>query len=164
MKWSKLLANLVANASSAILDLSAAEIYADPDGYRVERRQLREALAVMRGLGLRPVPLPGADARLLAFGVRAPAAIARPILRRAVGRARGGKEPSLRLHARADHGPTEVRWLNGAVVRAAAELGRRAPANACLERLVEEVLADPGRRAWFKGRPNRLAEACLGGD
>lgn len=161
MKWSKLLTNLVANASSAILDMSAAEIYASPDGYRVERRQLQEAAAVMRALGMRSVALPGVDSRLLALGVRMPPAVAQPILRRVVGRARGGKEPSLRLHARADAGPTEVEWLNGAVVRAAAQVGRRARVNACLAGLVTEVVADADRRAWFRGRPDRLAEACL---
>ncbi len=163
MKWSKLLTNLVANASSAVLDMSAAEIYASADGYRVERRQLREALAVMRGLGLGPVRLPGVDARLLALAVRAPAVIAQPILTRVVGRARGGKEPSLRLHAQADAGRSEVEWLNGAVVRAARDLGRRAPVNECLARLVDEVLHQPERGAWFHGRPDRLAEACSGG-
>ena len=163
MKWSKLLANLVANASSAITDMSAAHIYASPDGYRVERRQLQEAVAVMGALGLRPVALPGADIRLLALAVRLPAVVAQPILRRVVGGARGGKEPSLRLHAQADPGPTEVDWLNGAVVRAAAQLGRRARVNACLADLVAQVVADPERRAWFSGRPDRLAEACLAG-
>jgi 2-dehydropantoate 2-reductase len=163
MKWSKLLTNLVANATSAILDMSAAEIYASAEGYGVERRQLREALAVMRALGLRPVKLPGVDARLLALAARAPAVIAQPILTRVVGRARGGKEPSLRLHAQSDPGRSEVEWLNGAVVRAARDLGRRAPVNECLARLLDEVLRQPERRGWFHGRPDRLAETCSGG-
>ena len=34
MKWSKLLANLVGNATSAILDMDPAAIYADRDGVR----------------------------------------------------------------------------------------------------------------------------------
>ncbi len=72
MKWSKLVANLVGNASSAILDMSPAEIYADPGAFRIERRQLIEALEVMGGLNLRTVALPGADVRLLALGVRLP--------------------------------------------------------------------------------------------
>jgi 2-dehydropantoate 2-reductase len=163
MKWSKLVANLVGNASSAIVDMSPAEIYADPAGFGIERRQLVEALEVMRRLGLRPVALPGANVPLLAFGIRFPASVARPIMRRIIGAARGGKHPSLRLHATSGTGPSEVQWLNGAVARAAEQLGAPAPVNRRLTELVEEVLADPTRRAWFKGRPDRLVDAVEAG-
>ena len=159
MKWSKLVANLVGNASSAILDMSPAEIYGHPGAFAIERRQILEALAVMRRLGLRPVALPGANVPLLAFGVAFPAAIARPIMRRIIGGARGGKDPSLRIHATSGTGPSEVQWLNGAVARTAERLGLPAPVNRRLTDLLEEVLADPERRAWFKGRPDRLVEA-----
>ena len=159
MKWSKLLANLVGNATSAIVDRSPAELYADPGLFALERRQLLEALAVMRRRGLSPRALPGADVRLLAAGIRLPPVLARPILRRIVGGARGGKDPSLRVHARSSSGPSEVDWLNGAVADAAEKLGRVAPVNRRLTTLVHEVLADPARREWFSGRPDRLVEA-----
>jgi 2-dehydropantoate 2-reductase len=159
MKWSKLLANLVGNASSAIVDRSPAELYGDPAAFRVERRQLLEALAVMRRLGLSPVALPGADVRLLAAAVRLPPILARPILQRVVVGARGGKDPSLRVHARSGAGPSEVNWLNGAVADAASSLGGVAPVNRRLTTLLHEVLADPARRDFFRGRPDRLVEA-----
>ena len=165
MKWSKLVANLVGNATSAILDLDPGAIYADARSFDVERRQLLEARAVMTGLGARPVDLPGAAVRPLLFGVRLPAFLGRPVLARAIGGARGGKSPSLRLHVRGgpdaspQPGPTEVEWLNGAVAREAARLGLEAPVNARLEALVEEVAADPARAAWFAARPDRLREA-----
>lgn len=159
MKWSKLLANLVGNATSAIVDRSPVELYGDPGVYAIERRQLLEALAVMRRLGLSPVALPGADVRLLAMGIRLPPVVARPILRRVVVGARGGKDPSLRLHAKSSSGPSEVDWLNGAVADAAERLGGAAPVNRRLTTLLHEVLADPGRREWFSGRPDRLVEA-----
>jgi 2-dehydropantoate 2-reductase len=162
MKWSKLVANLVGNASSAILDMSPAEIYGSPAGFGIERGQIIEALEVMRRLGLKPVALPAANVPLLVSGFRFPAAIARPIMRRIIGTARGGKDPSLRLHANSGSGPSEVQWLNGAVVRAADELGLQAPVNRRLTELVEEVLADPERRTWFRGRPDRLVEAVKG--
>jgi 2-dehydropantoate 2-reductase len=157
MKWSKLVANLVGNATSAILDLSAGEVYADRDGFRIERRQLLEAFAVMRLLRLTPVALPGVDVRLLRFGLRLPSRIVQPIIRRVVAGARGRKDPSLRLHAGSGSGPSEVEWLNGVVAREAERLGRKAPVNRSLTELVGEVLADPERRAWFRGRPDRLA-------
>jgi hypothetical protein len=34
--------------------------------------------------------------------------------------------------------------------------------NRRLTELVEEVLADPERQAWFKGRPDRLVDAIEG--
>lgn len=158
MKWSKLVANLVANATSAILDMPAREIYADPIGYRIERRQLLESFAVIRRLGLEPVPLPGVDVRLLRLGLRLPDALVRPLIARVVGAARGGKDPSLRLHAGSGDGPTEVESLNGAVAAAAERLGGRAPVNRRLAELVAQILADEARRVWFRGRPDRLAE------
>jgi len=156
MRWSKLLANLLGNATSAILDIDPADVYRDPSLFNVERRQLREALAVMRGLGLSPLALPGADVRPLALAARLPPALVRPVMLRMVGGGRGGKSPSLRLHLQAGDGPSEVAWLNGAVARAALGLGRRAPVNARLAELVEECRREPERWAWFRGHPDRL--------
>jgi 2-dehydropantoate 2-reductase len=161
MKWSKLVANLVGNASSAILDMAPDAIYASAAGFEVERRQLREALAVMRRLDLRAVRLPGADVRLLAAGVRLPAFVSRPILRRVVAAGRGGKDPSLRIAARTESERSEVRWLNGAVAREAERLGGNAPVNRRLTDLVEEILTDDDRRAFLRGRPDRLAQEIL---
>jgi 2-dehydropantoate 2-reductase len=156
MRWSKLLANLLGNATSAILDIDPADVYRDPSLFDVERRQLREALAVMRGLRLAPLALPGADVRPLAFAGRLPSVLVRPVMLRMVGRGRGGKSPSLRLHLQAGGGESEVEWLNGAVARAAIGLGRRAPVNARLAKLVEECGREPERWAWFRGHPGRL--------
>ena len=160
MKWSKLLANLVANATSAILDMDPAAIYADRRSYAIERAQLLEALAVMRALGLKPVGLPGADVGMLLRGIRLPAMVGRPLVARGIGGARGGKSPSLRLHVRGGGtGPTEVMWLNGAVAAAGGRVGVPTPVNEALAALVDEVAADPTRAAHFAGWPGRLAEA-----
>lgn len=135
--------------------------------YEVEREQHREALAVMRALGLRPVRLPGANVSLLARGFALPAPIARPILARVLGGARGSKMPSLRI---ALHGPwagrvveTEVEWLNGAVAAEAVRQGIAAPVNDALSRLVQQAAADPERRAWFAHRPDHLLAALVAG-
>jgi 2-dehydropantoate 2-reductase len=164
MKWSKLLANLLANASGAVLDMDPSSIYADPRLFDIERRQVLEALAVMEHLGIRPVRLPGAAVPWLVRGLRLPPAIGRPILARVVGGARAGKLPSLRLHLQAaPDGPTveqtEAAWMNGAVAAAGQRSGCPAPVNARLAELVDEVAADPERRRWLRGRPDRfLAE------
>ncbi len=161
MKWSKLLANLVGNATSAILDLDPGQIYADPRSYVVERDQLHEAVAVMHRLGVRPVSLPGAQVSLLLRGLALPVAIGRPIVSRAIAGARGGKSPSLRLHVRRDGAgvPTEAAWLNGGVAAAGRRLGVPTPVNAGLSALVDEVAGDGDRAVWFAGRSDRLAEA-----
>ncbi|HEX7491459.1 MAG TPA: 2-dehydropantoate 2-reductase N-terminal domain-containing protein [Candidatus Limnocylindrales bacterium] len=168
MKWSKLLTNLIANASGAILDMDAQEIYRNPGLFDIERRQLLETLAVMRGLGSKPVSIPGAPVPWLARCIRLPARLSRPIMVRVVGGARAGKAPSLLLHLRsappdaACSEQTEVAWMNGAVVQAGAEVGVATPVNACLAALVEEVARDPQRRAWFRGHPERLVAAVAG--
>jgi 2-dehydropantoate 2-reductase len=168
MKWSKLLANLIANATGAILDMDADAIYRDPRLFEVERRQLLEAVKVMKQLGARPVSLPGAPIPWLVRGMRMPAPLGRPIMTRIVGGARAGKSPSLRLHVQgAPMGapcaePTEVAWMNGAIARAGMEAGIETPVNARLASLVDEVAARPERREWFRGHPERLlAELAL---
>ena len=159
MKWSKLVANLVANALSALADRDPGEVYADPALFDLERRQLLEALAVMRAQGIGVVALPGADVPLLALGVRLPAALSRRILARVVGRARGGKSPSLRLHLRGGApGPSEVAWLNGAVARAGAAHGVPTPVNDALAALVEAATVDPELAASLAAEPGRIVE------
>ena len=156
MKWSKLVANLVGNASGAVLGQDPASIYGDPGLFELERRQLREAAAVMAAQGLRPVDLPGAPVRLLVLGTRLPAALARPVFGRSVAGARGGKAPSLHLHVAAGGGPSEVEWLNGAVVERGRALGVPTPVNAALLEAMRQVSTDPARQAWFNRRPDRL--------
>jgi 2-dehydropantoate 2-reductase len=173
MKWSKLVANLIGNATGAVLDMDADEIYRDPRLFAIERRQLIEALDVMRQLGLKPVALPGAAVPWLARVVRLPAFLSRPILARIVGGARAGKLPSLRVHIRAVEAgvppitavagePTEVHWMNGAVARFGVVTDVPTPVNSLLAELVDEVAADPKRRAALRGNPDRLLAELLG--
>jgi 2-dehydropantoate 2-reductase len=164
MKWSKLLANLLANAGGAILDMDAAAIYADRRLFEVEKAQLREAVAVMAGLGLRPVNLPRASVVWLARGARLPSWAVRPLATRIVGGARGSKLPSLRLLMRSlgdgvATEPTEAVWMNGAIARHGSRLGLATPVNARLAELVEDVALHPDRREWLRHNPERfLAE------
>lgn len=156
MKWSKLLTNLLGNASAALLNLSVAEIFAAPALFQVEMALVREALAAMRAEGAAVVDLPGTPVRALALGTRLPAALAQPILRRAVGGGRGGKRPSFQIDIQSGRGRTEAPWLHGAVARHAQAAGQRAPISQRLCELVEDLAA--GRRApdEFHGRPDKL--------
>ncbi len=164
MKWSKLVANLVGNASGAILDMDVADIYRDPRLFEIERRQLLECVAVMRGLGLDCLSLPGAKVPWLVRVARLPSPVSRPILSRALTDIRSGKMPSLRIHVRAapNDGPsperTEAAWMNGAVADRGARLGIATPVNRLLATLTDEVATDPERREWFRGHPERLVD------
>jgi ketopantoate reductase len=120
MKWSKMITNLVSNASSAILDMTPAEIFSNPGLYRMENRQIREALSVMQALNIKPINLPGTPVRLLVFAIQQlPLVISRSILAKAVGGGRGGKMPSFHIDLHAGRKKSEVDFLNGAVVRMA---------------------------------------------
>jgi 2-dehydropantoate 2-reductase len=157
MKWSKLLTNLIGNAASAILDLTVAELFADPHLFDLEMAMLRECLAVMRALGYRPVDLPGTPVRALAFAIDyLPRALAQPILKRAVGGGRGGKMPSFHIDLHSGRGQTEVRWLNGAVARYGAERGVPAPVNQRLTETLEALSAGRLDKAAFRRQPAEL--------
>jgi 2-dehydropantoate 2-reductase len=129
MKWSKLLTNLLANASSAILDMSPATIFAQPGLFNAEMRMLCEALAVMRAQRIRVVDLPGTPVRALAWGTKLPGALARPLMARSVGGGRGAKMPSFYIDLHSGHGESEVDYLNGAVVRAGEAVAVPTPVN-----------------------------------
>ena len=101
LRWSKLLINLMGNATGAIVDMDPVAVYRDPGLFRLERGQMAEALATMTGLGLRPIKLFGADTRLLPIAARMPGPLVQPILVRVVASGRGGKRPSLHLHLEA---------------------------------------------------------------
>jgi 2-dehydropantoate 2-reductase len=136
MKWSKLLTNLPANATAAILNMTAAEVFAHPGLFRLEMRMLRETLAVMRANHLHALDLPQVPVRALALGARLPEFIARPLMLKAVGGGRGGKLPSFHIDLHSGRGRSEVDWLNGAVVRFGEQAGVPAPVN----RLLTETL------------------------
>jgi 2-dehydropantoate 2-reductase len=157
MKWSKLLTNLTGNATSAILDLPVADLFADNRLYRVEIAVLRECLAVMAALGLRPVDLPGTPVRALALAARRlPRFIAQPALVRALGGGRGEKMPSFHIDLHSGRGRTEVRFLNGAVVRYGAEHWVPTPVNGVLTDTLEALSAGEQSLETYRQRPEAL--------
>jgi 2-dehydropantoate 2-reductase len=155
MKWSKMLTNLTANASAAILDMSAAEVFAHPGLYRLEMRMLREAVAVMRAQGIRVVDLPGTPVRALALASSLPAFM-RPLVAKAVGGGRGGKMPSFHIDLHAGRGRSEVDWLNGAVVRAGEAAGIATPVNRLLNDTLIGLTNGSIPLDEFRRRPEKL--------
>lgn len=129
MKWSKLLTNLLANPASAILNMSAAQIYAHPGLYPLEIAQLRECLAVMRVQDIGITDLPGTPVRALALAAMLPPHLSRSLLSRAAGAGRGAKMPSFHIDLYAGRKQSEVTFLHGAVVRFGEKYGIPTPVN-----------------------------------
>lgn len=159
MKWSKLLTNLLANATSAILDFTPAQIFAHPGLFQLEIAQLREALAVMRGLAFRVVDLPGTPVRALAYGAQyLPLPLARPLMARAIGGGRGNKMPSFHIDLHSGRGKSEVEYLNGAVVRHGAALGIHTPANRLLTDTLRELTDGSLSLETYRHQPELLLQ------
>jgi 2-dehydropantoate 2-reductase len=156
MKWSKMLTNLPANATAAILDMTAAEVFAHPGLFRLEMEMLREALAVMRALGVRVVDLPGVPVRALALGTKLPEFIARPLMQKAVGGGRGGKMPSFHIDLHSGRGKSEVEWLNGAVVRYGEKAGVPTPVNHVLTETLLALTRGEVPLTEFSRQPEKL--------
>ncbi|MDD5467626.1 MAG: 2-dehydropantoate 2-reductase [Anaerolineales bacterium] len=157
MKWSKMLTNLLANATSAILDMTPGEVFAHPRLFRLELAQLRETLQVMKTSSIHPVDLPGTPVRALAYAVKwLPSWLSRPLLRRAVGGGRGGKMPSFHIDLYSGREQSEVSYLNGAVVRAGQRVGVPTPTNRLLDETLSAMTAGRIALDEYRRQPQKL--------
>jgi 2-dehydropantoate 2-reductase len=157
MKWSKMLTNLIANATSAILNMSPAEVFAHPGLYQLEIEQLRETLAVMKAQNIPVVDLPGTPVRLLDFAIRwLPLAVSRPLLAKKVAGGRGAKMPSFHIDLHGGRGQSEVDYLNGAVMRAGQASGIKTPVNRRLTEILLELTNHEIPLDQFDHQPEKL--------
>jgi len=157
MKWSKMLTNLMGNASAAILDMTPAEVLNHPGLYVMEMGMLREALDVMAAQGIRPIDLPKVPVRLLALAARyLPAIVARPVLVKAVGGGRGAKMPSFHIDLHSGRGKIEVDYLNGAVVRAGQKTGIPTPINHLLNNTLLDLVHGRQPVNTYSRNPEKL--------
>jgi 2-dehydropantoate 2-reductase len=158
MKWSKMLTNLLANPTSAILDMTAGEVFAHPGLYRLEIAQLSECLAVMKAQGVGVVDLPGTPVRALALATKLPLWLSKPFLGKVVGAGRGGKMPSFHIDLHAGRGKSEVTYLHGAVVRAGEKSGISTPVNRLLTEILSDMTTGKIRLDEFYRKPEKLLE------
>jgi 2-dehydropantoate 2-reductase len=157
MKWSKLLTNLLANATSAILDMTPKEIYSHSGLFEVERVQIREALAVMAANDIQPVNLPKTPVRALVFAIeQLPVLLSRRVLQLGMGRGRGNKLPSLYIDLYSGKKQSEVNYLNGAVVRAGQNKDIPTPINAFLTQTLSDLVSGKLPIQTFSGNPEKL--------
>ncbi len=163
MKWSKLLLNMIGNATSAILAEPPGVTFADPRIANLEIDALREALRVMATAGIHPLNVEKYPLRTLAPLLRyGPRPLLRSALHRIVGGARGGKMPSLFLDLESGKRGSEVGWYNGAIVRKGVEVGIATPVNRLLTETVQQLAAEPQLRVAWRGNFERLATAARG--
>ena len=157
MKWSKMLTNLISNASSAIVDMPPAEVFSHSGLFYLEVKQLREMLFVMRELGIKVVDVPKTPVKALAFALKIlPLFILRPLLSKAVGGGRGDKMPSFHIDLHNGRGKSEVSYLNGAVVRNGEILGIPTPANLLLEQKLMALTLGHETIDTYRHKPEKL--------
>ncbi len=137
-QWTKLIVNQI-NAMPAITGLSAQETLGDPRLRRIVAASMREAVRVGFASGVRFGSVQGLTNAILRFVSRSPLWIGQlvPLLmKRRMGPT---PNPGSTLQSIRRGQPTEIDYLNGAVVDQAALLGRQAPINAALVDLVHRV-------------------------
>jgi 2-dehydropantoate 2-reductase len=156
LKWSKLMLNIVANATCAILNVLPERLVHYDEIFGFEIKALRETRAVMQAMGLKAVDLPRYPVRALQAVATLPIPAARMILANRVAGARGRKAPSLLIDLRAAKGQTEVGVLNGAVVEAGREHGVPTPVNAAITRVLSDIAHMPQLWAKYREQPDAL--------
>ena len=156
MKWSKMLTNLIANPTSAILDMTAAEVFANKGLYKLEIEMLKECLAVMEAQGFEVVNLPGTPVRALAFATKLPLWLSKPLLGRAAGAGRGGKMPSFHIDLHSGRAKSEVEYLHGEVVRAGERCNVPTPVNKALTKILVGLTNQEIPREEFAHQPEKL--------
>jgi len=162
MKWSKMLTNLIANPTSAILNMTAAQVFANKKLYKLEIDMLSECLAVMKAQNLEVVDLPGTPVKALAFATQLPLWLSKPFLSRAAGSGRGAKMPSFHIDLYSGRGQSEVQYLHGAVVREGKARGIPTPVN---ELLTHTLLALTNKEIpleEYANQPEKLLKALVG--
>lgn len=137
-QWTKLIVNML-NAVPAIVGRSVQEVVADRRLRLAVTASMREAVRVGMARGIRFGSLQGLGDRRLRLFARLPLALGQCLpwlMRVRMGRVPnlGSTQQSVRRGQ-----PTEVDYLNGAVVREASAAGLDAPVNAKLTTLVHEV-------------------------
>ena len=156
MKWSKMLTNLTANPTSAILDMTASEVFGNTDLYGLEIAQLKECLAVMRAQGINVVDLPGIPVKALALATKLPLWLSKPLLSKAAGAGRGAKMPSFHIDLHSGRKKSEITFLHGAVVRVGEQLGVPTPVNKLLTETLLKMTAGQIPMEEYSHQPEKF--------
>ncbi|QEO10321.1 ketopantoate reductase family protein [Protaetiibacter larvae] len=137
-QWTKLLINHV-NALPAITGLSVQEVVADRGLRRIMTASMRETVRIARRIGVRFGRVQGVSGSLLGLVGALPLVLGQQFPRLLARRMGAVPNPGSTLQSIRRGQLTEIDYLNGAVVAAAAEHGLTAPVNAAIVALVHEV-------------------------
>ena len=157
MKWSKMLSNLLGNATSAILNMAPAEIFSDPDAYKIEVMEIHEAIRVMNNLSIRVVNLPGVPMKLLLWVMlKLPQWVSQPLFGKVMGKGRGNKMPSFHIDLHSGKKILESGYLNGAISRYGHNVRIATPVNDLLDQKLEALVLTPKLIAEYDHKPSKL--------
>ena len=163
MRWSKLLLNIIGNATSAILNMNTERVFNDRRLVWLEVTQLREAIAVMDKLQARPVSLPGYRVPLLVLALRSlPITLLALVMRPLVVKGRAEKLPSLLIELNRGSYLSEVDEINGAVARAGQAAGVPTPVNSILTATLNLLTNNPTQREAWNRNVERLVLVAKG--
>lgn len=144
LAWGKLLINLN-NAVNALSGKPLLEQLRERDYRRVFAASMVEALEVLKAAGIEPAQLGPIPPGLLPHAIAAPDFVFRNLLLKAQ-KIDADARSSMADDFRAGR-PTEIDHLNGEVVKLARKLGRHAPVNEAIVRLVRQAEAGV-EREW----------------
>jgi len=161
MKWSKLMLNIVCNATCAILGMTPAEIFADRQLVRIERQMILELLDVMKAKKIRTIDLPGypVNAMKTAYSLLPPSLL-KIFLGKAIGKSRGNKKPSLMIEIEKGSTITEVGYYNGAIARAGEKHGISTPVNSLLTKSLDGIASGEIPAEKYAKNPTVLYQEC----
>jgi 2-dehydropantoate 2-reductase len=137
-QWTKLVINQV-NALPAITGLSVQEVIGTPGLCRIMTLSMRENVRVGLRSGITFAEVQGLTSTRLRVFSRAPLWLAESLPKLMARRMGSRPNPGSTLQSIRRGALTEIDYLNGAVVDAAAEIGVPAPVNASIVALVHEV-------------------------
>lgn len=159
LKWSKLMLNLIGNATGAITGLAPNQLAEHKRLMRAELLLAREAIAVSNALGARRSDLPGFPIRILSGALeKMPLSLVTPLISAKMKSARGDKLPSLFSDLEDASRPTEIDALNGAVVDEGVALGVPTPKQRALVALFHRCRDDQELWNQLRRDPIRLLE------
>lgn len=161
MKWSKMILNIINNASCAILDQPPTYVIGRPALFDLEIRAMQEAAAVMAREKIEAVNLPGYPVEWLVWLVEEkwlPMPMLRAVLRPFMLSGRGTKMPSLHIDLATGRPDSEISFLNGAIVQAGRRTGIATPVNQALTEILSKLVS--GELAWpdYQHQPDKLLQ------
>jgi len=161
LKWSKLMLNIVCNATCAILGMTPGQIFSDRKLVSIERDSVRELLRVMKRKKIPVMDLPGYPVKLMknVYSLLPPSLL-KLVLKDRIKKSRGDKKPSLLIEVEKGSGKTEVNVYNGAIYESAEKMGIPAPVNQALTRVLDEITSGETKWSEYREKPEKLIEVC----